>query len=142
MLSYVVEKNQKFASAKKKIQQKNDANNKNAVSIYHHSRIVKILELGLYTSRLVKKRYSYAQVDKKKLQQNINSLRRIKLTFFKVPEIYIDYLQRSWTNSFKMFLKQIYKSPRHFPKWKLQSADSWRNISVRLDILKNKYREF
>ena len=138
----IVKKNQKFASAKKKIQQKNDESKKNALSVSSSGKIVKILKLGLYTSKIQETNISYAQVDKKELQETIKRLRTVKLTFFKVSEIYIDYIQRSWANSFKEFLKEIYESPRHFPKWRLQSSDSWKSISVRLDILKSKYREY
>ena len=142
LLTLIVKKNQKFATAKKMIQQKNDENKKNALSVSSSGKVVKILKLGLYTSRIQETNVSYAQVDKKELNQMIKRLRNVRLTFFKVPEIYIDYLLRSWANSFKEFLKEIYESPRHFPKWRLQSSDSWKNISVRLDILKSKYIEY
>ena len=142
LLTIIVKKNQKFAAAKKSIQQENKEDKKNALSVSKSGKIVKILKLGLYTSNLTKTNISYAKVDKKELQKTIKKLREVKLTFFKVPEIYVDYIQRSWANSFREFLKEIYESPRHFPKWKLQSSDSWKSVSVRLDILKNRYREY
>ena len=142
LLNYIIEKKQNFAHIKKKVKQKEDVSKKNPSTNSSNSKNLKVLELSLYTWKVQDINQSLLQKDTEELQEMVKTLRSVKLTLFKIPEIYIDHISRTWTNSFREFLEVIYESPKHFPKWKLKSADNWENVSMRLDMLENKYREF
>jgi hypothetical protein len=68
--------------------------------------------------------------------------KKISLSFFQAPALYLEHLRRNRTNSFKSFLNQIYESAPHFPEWKLKNASFYKYTSIRLDLLEPVYLEF
>ena len=112
------------------------------LKFFQKIKVIKILTLGIFTTKVdeelldeedIKENYG---LNKKKYNKNST------ISFFKAPELYIDYLIRSKSNSLREFLNSIYESASHFKKSKLSSESYLNNISTRIDLLTNKYIEF
>ena len=137
-----LERNRRFAIAKKEIQHKNDENKTKVVTTKAKRRLFKILHISLFTSRIKLKNLVFIEddgVDDKEKKKHEN---RISLSFFQTPALYLEHVRRQRSNSFREFLNSIYESAAHFPKWKLASEGSWRSTSIRLDLLQPSYLEF
>lgn len=131
-----------LSRAKKEIQQRNDDSRPNSLKLKPNDKIITVLEMGMLSSNLKTVNITFTNTDDKYSEDMIMKERTHMLSFFKTPEIYIDHMRRMYTNSFKEFLSCIQESPKHFPEWKLDSPNGWRQTSIRLDLLESKYREF
>ena len=135
-----LEENRKLAKFKNE-QDIQNRDNKRITSVSQaNQKILKILKLGMFTANIEEKIIEID--DKNDDHSKSQSKKRATVTFFKAPELYIDYFQRSRSNSLRMFLKSIYESPSHFPEYKLSSEVYYKEVSTRIDLLKSKYIEF
>jgi hypothetical protein len=137
-----LERNRRFAIAKKEIQFKNDDTKRKLVTVKSKKRLVKILSMGLFTTKIKVKSIDLSEEDEKEIKMEQRYKNRISLSFFQAPTLYLEHLRRQRADSFKAFLNSIYESPSHFPKWKLVSENFFNTISVRLDLLQPKYLEY
>jgi len=137
-----LERNRRFAQAKKEIQYKNDDTKKKLVTSKTNKRLIKILHIGLLTTNLKTKVIDMNEEAEEEIMMKQNMKKRISLSFFQAPYLYLEHLRRLRANSFKMFLNSVYESPSYFPKWKLVSENFFNNVSVRLDLLEAKYLEY
>ena len=137
-----LEENRKLSKFKKEQNIQNQENKKFIPTIQKSHKLVRVLKLGMFTSHIEEK---VIEVDDKNEEEDINKIKVRKkplISFFKAPELYLDYFQRSRSNSFRMFLKSVYESPSHFPEYKMTSESYYKDISTRIDLLKRKYIEF
>jgi hypothetical protein len=141
-LDNYLEKKRKFAKAKKEIQFKNDDSKRKIVTTKVKKRVFKMLKINLYTTNIKKKTIEFTEEDENEIIEKQRMQKRIALSFFQTPALYLEHLRRQRTNSFREFLNNIYQSAPHFPKWKLNNAASWKTISVRIDKLEPMYLEF
>ena len=137
-----LEKNRRFAIAKKEIQHKNDDTKKKVVTVKSKKRMIKILHMSIFTTQIKTMTIDLVEEDEEEVKLQQKSKKRISLSFFQAPTLYLEHLRRMRTNSFKFFLNSIYESPPHFPKWKLVSDNFFKSISVRLDLLQPRYLEY
>ena len=98
--------------------------------------------MNLFTTSIKTKRIEMTEDEEDEIKTKQKMKKRISLSFFQAPTLYLEHLRRNRANSFKLFLNSIYESPAHFPKWKLVSENFWPSISVRMDLLEAKYLEF
>ena len=98
--------------------------------------------MNLFTTSIDKKRIDMTEDEENEVKGKQKIKKRISLSFFQAPTLYLEHLRRNRANSFKVFLNSIYESPGHFPKWKLVSENFWPSISVRMDLLEARYLEF
>ena len=135
-----LEGNRSLSKTKKDVTGK--SRNSGKISVEKNSvRIQKILHLGLFTSKIVEKIVEIddsEQLISVKLRKN----KKATVSLFKVPELYIEKVRRSRSNSLKLFLDSIYESTTHFPMWRLSADRYFTSISTRLDFLKVKYIEY
>ena len=137
-----MEKNRSFAIAKKEIQHKNDDTKKKLVTSKTKKRLIKILKMNLFTTSIKTRRIDMTEEEETEVKVKQKIKKRISLSFFQAPTLYLEHLRRNRANSFKLFLNSIFESPAHFPKWKLVSESFWPSISVRMDLLEARYLEF
>lgn len=104
-------------------------------------RKIKFLKMGLFTSKIVEREVTYDN-DQETVSKALRKNKKSSVSFFKVPELYIDKVRRSKTNSFKMFIESIFESVTHFPEWKLSADKYFSTVSTRLDLIKIKYIEY
>ena len=136
-----LESNRKLSKFKREV---DDQNNEHKTFTEYSRKSIfafKILKLGLFSSNIENK-----NLDGNNSQNEIKIMLRKKkkssISFFKVPELYIDYLRRINANSFRMFLNSIYESDVHFTEYKLSSDQCYMEVSTRIDLLNNKYIEY
>lgn len=141
-LEKYLDRNRRFALAKKEIQYKNDENKKKLVTSKFRKRLIKILHMGLCRTNLKTKVIDINEEDEAEILAKQNMKKRISLSFFQAPYLYLEHLRRNRANSFKMFLTSVYESASHFPKWKLVSEAFFNTVSVRMDLLESKYLEY
>ena len=137
-----LERNRRFAHAKKEIQYKNDETKKKLVTSKITKRLVKILHIGLFWTNLKTKTIDMNEDQESEILMKQNMKKRISLSFFQAPYLYLEHLRRTRANSFKMFLGSVYESASRFPKWKLGSENFFDKVSVRLDLLESNYLEY
>ena len=132
--------NRNFSRVKKEIEGK--------ISSYmrfskEHNKVkkVKILSMGLFSSNVIEKEVFYDE-NENSISTNLRKKKKATVSFFKIPELYIDKIRRSRSNSFKLFIASIYESTAHFPKWKLVADKYFGTISTRLDLVNMKYLEY
>ena len=88
-----LEGNRKFSRAKKEIEGKASSSSK--LNIEHRkSKKVKILHLGLFTSRVIKKRVD-TDNNEGAISKNLRKKKKATVSLFKVPELYIESIRRS-----------------------------------------------
>ena len=137
-----LESNRKFSKFKKEIEDQNDETRVFITFSRKSILVFKILRLGLFSSKIEEKAIN---IDDKNEHEASKMLRRKKqafVSFFKAPELYIDHIRRTYSNSFRMFLNRIYESQSHFPEYKHVSNQYYMDISTRIDLLKSRYFEF
>ena len=129
-----------LSRSKKEIEGK--ISNSKKLSIEQNSyRKVKFLKMGLFTSNIVEKDATYDN-DEETISKKLRKSKKSSVSFFKIPELYVDKMRRSKTNSFKMFIESIFESFTHFPEWKLSADKYFSTVSTRLDLIKIKYIEY
>ena len=129
-----------LSKSKKEIEGK--ISNSKKLSIEQNSyRKIKFLKMGLFTSNIVEKDATYDN-DEETLSKKLRKNKKLSVSFFKIPELYVDKVRRSKTNSFKMFIESIFESYTHFPEWKLSADKYFSTVSTRLDLIKIKYIEY
>ena len=135
-----LEENRNLSRSKKEIEGKINRSKK-LLQVQNNIWKIKILELGLFTSKIVEKEVTFDD-DEETVSKGLRKNKKSSISFFKIPELYIDKVRRSKANSFKMFFESIYESRTHFPEYKLHGDKYFTSVSTRLDLLKNKYLEF
>ena len=135
-----LEGNRSLSKTKKEVTGK--PKNSSKLSVEKNSvRVQKILHLGLFSSKIVEK---IVEIDDSEqlISVKLRKTQKATVSLFKVPELYIEKVRRSRSNSFKLFLDSIYESTTHFPMWRLTADRYFTSISTRLDFLKVKYVEY
>ena len=135
-----LEGNRKFSRAKKEIEGKASSSSKLNIED-RKSKKIKILRLGLFSAKVILKK---VKTDNNEgiISKKLRKKKKATVSLFKVPELYIEKVRRSRSNSFEMFIDSIYESTTHFPEWKLVADKYFITISTRLDLVKNKYLEY
>ena len=64
------------------------------------------------------------------------------VSFFKTVEFYLDHLSRKKVNSWKMFFDNIYPDGNHFTLEKMTEEEYLPEVSMRLDVLNDKYEKY
>ena len=129
-----------LSRSKKEIEGK--ISNSKKLTIEQNSiRKVKFLKMGLFTSNIVEKDATYDN-DEETISKKLRKNKMSSVSFFKIPELYVDKVRRSKTNSFKMFIESIFESYTHFPEWKVSADKYFSTVSTRLDLIKIKYIEY
>ena len=137
-----LESNRKFSKFKKEIEDQNDET-RVFITFSQNSIIVfKILRLGLFSSKIEEKVFNNDDKNENETSKMLRKKKQAFISFFKAPELYIDHIRRTYSNSFRIFLNQIYESQSHFPEYKLASNQYYMDISTRIDLLKNRFLEF
>ena len=136
-----LESNRKLSKFKWEIEDQNNENK--AFTTYSRNSIFafKILKLGLFTSDEEERNLDGSNNDNE-VEVMLRKKNRSSISFFKVPELYIDYLRRINANSFRLFLNSIYESEVHFIEYKLSSEQYYMDVSTRIDLLNRKYIEY
>ena len=98
-----------------------------------------ILKLGIFTTELVHDEENEETV-KSVFNRKDNEDQSASLSFFQTLELYINWWVRSRTNSFWMFLTNIYPTTDGFRD--IETSENFENSAVSLDYLKMKYTEF
>ena len=136
-----LEENRKLAKFKKEQDIENSENKRFTTFTQSSHKVVKILKLGMFTSQIQEKVVEIEEENEEEAAK-IKSKKKASISFFKAPELYLDYFQRTRSNSLRIFFKSIYESPSHFPDFKMSSEVYYSEVSTRIDELKSKYIEF
>ena len=137
-----LELNRKLSRFKKEIEDQNDETRVFITFSRNSTIIFKILRLGLFSSNIEEKVINIDDKNEYEVSKMLRKKNQAFISFFKAPELYIDHLRRTYSNSFRMFLNWVYESQPHFPEYKLVSSQYYMDISTRIDLLKSRYIEY
>ena len=99
-----LELNRKLSRFKKEIEDQNDETRVFITFSRNSTIIFKILRLGLFSSNIEEKVINIDDKNEYEVSKMLRKKNQAFISFFKAPELYIDHLRRTYSNSFRMFL--------------------------------------